>query len=213
MILTWAGVLVAAYLLGAIPTGFIAVKRLRGVDVRELGSGSSGATNVLRTLGVKAGLAVFLIDLGKGAATAALGQVVLDAPLAAVAAGLSGMIGHNWPVYLRFRGGRGVTPFFGAMLVLSWPVALMGGAVVFSIIGLTRYVSLGSLLGTLATAAIFALLLTWGRAPVELLAYAAAGGLLILFQHRGNIGRLLTGRERKLGQSPRAPSPQRGGEG
>lgn len=211
--LAWAGVLVAAYLLGAIPTGFIAGKLLRGVDVRELGSGSSGATNVLRSLGLKAGLAVFLIDLGKGAAAAALGQAVLGTPLAAEAAGLSGMIGHNWPVYLRFRGGRGVTPFFGAMLVLSWPVALTGGAVAFAIIGLTRYVSLGSLLGTLVTAAIFALLLTWGRAPLELLAYSAAGGLLILFQHRGNIGRLLAGRESKLGQSPQTPSPERGGEG
>lgn len=208
--LAWAGVLIAGYLLGAIPTGFMAGKLLRGVDVREIGSGSSGATNVLRTLGVKAGVAVFLVDLGKGAAAAALGQALLGTPLAAAAAGLSGVAGHNWPVYLRFRGGRGVTPFFGGLLFLSWPVALIGGAVAFAIIGLTRYVSLGSLLGALATAAITALLLASGRVPLELLAYAAAGGLIIIFQHRGNISRLLAGRERKLGQPAKTPPPGSG---
>lgn len=208
--LAWAGVLIAGYLLGAIPTGFMAGKLLRGVDVREIGSGSSGATNVLRTLGVKAGVAVFLVDLGKGAAAAALGQAILGTPLAAAAAGLSGVAGHNWPVYLRFRGGRGVTPFFGSLMVLSWPVALTGGAVAFAIIGLTRYVSLGSMLGALATAAIMALLLASGRVPLELLAYAAAGGLIIIFQHRGNIGRLLAGRERKLGQPAKSPPPGNG---
>lgn len=208
--LAWAGVLIAGYLLGAIPTGFMAGKLLRGVDVREIGSGSSGATNVLRALGVKAGVAVFMVDLGKGAAAAALGQALLGTPLAAAAAGLSGVAGHNWPIYLRFRGGRGVTPFFGSLLVLSWPVALMGGAVAFAIIGLTRYVSLGSMLGALATAAITALLLASGRVPLELLAYAATGGLLIVFQHRGNIGRLLAGRERKLGQPAKTPPPGSG---
>lgn len=209
MILTWAVVLVAAYLLGAIPTGYLAGKLLRGVDVRALGSGSSGASNVLRNFGVWAGVAVFTVDLAKGAAAAAVGKEVLGTP-AAVAAALSAMVGHNWPVYLRFRGGRGVTPFFGGLAVISFPVALFGGLVAFAIIALFRYVSLGSIVGSLATAAVMALMSLWRPVRVELLLYPVLGGLLILFQHRANILRLMAGRERKLGQPDEAPPPEMG---
>ncbi len=208
--LTWAVVLVAAYLLGAIPTGFMAGKLLRGVDVRTLGSGSAGATNVLRNLGVRAGVTVFVVDLAKGAAAAAVGLAVLGTPVAAVAAALSAVVGHNWPVYLRFQGGRGVTPFFGGLVVVSPYVAVFGGLVAFALIALFRYVSLGSIAGTLATGAVMALLYTLGRVRLELLVYAAVGGLLILFQHRGNILRLLSGRERKLGRPDKAPPPEMG---
>ncbi len=208
--LTWAVVLVAAYLLGAIPTGFMAGKLLRGVDVRTLGSGSVGATNVLRNLGVRAGVAVFVVDLAKGAAAAAVGQAVLGTQEAAVVAALSAVVGHNWPVYLRFQGGRGVTPFFGGLVVVSPYVAVFGGLVALALIALFRYVSLGSIVGTLTTGAVMALLYTLGRVRLELLAYAAVGGLLILFQHRGNILRLLSGRERKLGRSDKAPPPETG---
>ena len=200
--------------MGAVPTGFIAGKVLRGLDVRALGSGSSGATNVLRVFGARAGVAVFLIDLAKGAATASLGLALLGSPVAAVAAALSAVVGHNWPVYLRFRGGRGVTPFFGGLAVASLPVslivALTGGAVAFAIIGLSRYVSLGSMVGTLTTAALMTLLFAWRMVPVELVVYAALGGLLIMFQHRGNIVRLISGRERKLGRRDKAPPPEMG---
>jgi glycerol-3-phosphate acyltransferase PlsY len=198
--------------LGAVPTGFIAGKVLRGLDVRALGSGSSGATNVLRVFGARAGVAVFLIDLAKGAAAASLGLALLGSPVAAVAAALSAVVGHNWPVYLRFQGGRGVTPFFGGLVVVSLPVslivALTGGAVAFAIIGLSRYVSLGSMVGTLTTAALMTLLFAWRMVPVELVVYAALGGLLIMFQHRGNIVRLISGRERKLGRRDKAPPPE-----
>jgi glycerol-3-phosphate acyltransferase PlsY len=200
--------------LGAVPTGFIAGKVLRGLDVRALGSGSSGATNVLRVFGARVGVAVFLIDLAKGAVAASLGLVLLGSPVAAVVAALSAVVGHNWPVYLRFRGGRGVTPFFGGLAVVSLPVsfivALTGGVVAFAIIGLSRYVSLGSMVGTLTTAAVMALLFAWHMVPVELVVYAALGGLLIMFQHRGNIARLISGRERKLGRRDKAPPPEMG---
>ena len=200
--------------MGAVPTGFIAGKVLRGLDVRALGSGSSGATNVLRVFGARAGVVVFLIDLAKGAAAASLGLALLGSPVAAVAAALSAVVGHNWPVYLRFRGGRGVTPFFGGLAVVSLPVslivALTGGAVAFAIIGLSRYVSLGSMVGTLTTAALMTLLFAWRVVPVELVVYAALGGLLIMFQHRGNIVRLISGRERKLGRRDKAPPPEMG---
>ena len=182
--------------------------------MRALGSGSSGATNVLRVFGARAGVAVFLIDLAKGAAAASLGLALLGSPVAAVAAALSAVVGHNWPVYLRFRGGRGVTPFFGGLAVASLPVslivALTGGAVAFAIIGLSRYVSLGSMVGTLTTAALMTLLFAWRMVPVELVVYAALGGLLIMFQHRGNIVRLISGRERKLGRRDKAPPPEMG---
>lgn len=208
--LTLAVAVVAAYLLGAIPTGVIAGKLLRGVDVRALGSGSSGATNVLRTFGVRVGVAVFVVDLAKGAAAAALGEALLGTPVAAVAAALAAVVGHNWPVYLRFKGGRGVTPFFGGLAVIYFPVALIGGLMAFAIIAIFRYVSLGSIVGTLATGAIMALLFAWGRVSPELLAYPAVGGLLILFQHRGNILRLLSGQERKLGRPSKTPPPEMG---
>ena len=182
--------------------------------MRALGSGSSGATNVLRVFGARAGVVVFLIDLAKGAAAASLGLALLGSPVAAVAAALSAVVGHNWPVYLRFRGGRGVTPFFGGLAVVSLPVslivALTGGAVAFAIIGLSRYVSLGSMVGTLTTAALMTLLFAWRVVPVELVVYAALGGLLIMFQHRGNIVRLISGRERKLGRRDKAPPPEMG---
>jgi glycerol-3-phosphate acyltransferase PlsY len=192
----------------------LAGKVLRGLDVRTVGSGSSGATNVLRVFGARAGVAVFLIDLAKGAAAASLGLLLLGSPVAAVAAALSAVVGHNWPVYLRFRGGRGVTPFFGGLAVVSFPVslivALIGGMVAFAIIGLSRYVSLGSMMGTATTAALMALLFTRRIVPVELFVYATLGGLLIILQHRGNICRLISGREPKLGRRGNAPPPEIG---
>ncbi len=180
------------------PFGFIAGK-LRGVDLRQYGSGKLGATNVLRTLGTRTGLVVFLADILKGVGAAYLGLYLMEGMPGALAGGLAGMLGHNWPLYLRFQGGRGVLVFLGSFFVLDWRIALAGGLFGLLVIALSRYASLGSLLGS-ALGLVLALLV-WALSGVgEPFIFALAGGSLVLFQHRDNIYRLLSGTERKLGE-------------
>ena len=197
--LGWVGALALGYLIGTIPFGFLAGK-WRGVDVRQYGSGSTGATNVMRTLGTRLALLVFLADLSKGVGAALLGWVLTGSPAGAVVAGLLAIAGHNWPFYLGFRGGRGVIVLMGAFFVVDWRVALASTLFGFLVIALFRYVSLGSLLGvTLSMALSLVVVLTGGSgAPLVL---ALAGGGLVVFQHRENIARLLRGTERRLGRA------------
>jgi glycerol-3-phosphate acyltransferase PlsY len=111
------------------------------------------------------------------------------------------MAGHNWPVYIKFQGGRGVACFFGGLLAMSWPVALVcGGGILLGISALTRYVSLGSIVGTLSSLLIMAVLASLGYQPVEYLIYTGIAAPLIIFQHRDNIQRLKNGTERRLGK-------------
>jgi len=192
--------LLAGYLLGSIPFGYL-VGRLRGIDVREYGSGKTGATNVLRTLGVVSGVGVFFLDALKGLAAVFLGSRLLgESYLGAVSGALGAIIGHNFPLYLCFRGGRGVATFFGSLLGLAWPVALGGGAVAILVIALSRFVSLGSILGIVAAGIIAFVMVAVGRQPWLLVLYILIGGGFIIFQHRDNISRLLSGQERRLGE-------------
>ena len=186
---------VLAYLIGAIPFGFIA-GRLRGVDLRQYGSGKLGATNVLRTLGTRTAMVVFAADILKGVGAAYLGFYLMKGMPGALAGGLAGMLGHNWPLYLRFQGGRGVLVFLGGFFVLDWRIALVGGLFGLLVIALSRYASLGSLLGSALGVVLSALV--WGLTG-EPFVFALAGGSLVLFQHRDNVYRLLSGTERKLG--------------
>ena len=189
---------VLAYLIGAIPFGFIA-GRLRGVDLRQYGSGKLGATNVLRTLGTRTAVVVFATDILKGIGAAYLGFYLMKGMPGALAGGLAAMLGHNWPLYLRFQGGRGVLVFLGSFFVLDWRIALAGGLFGLLVIALSRYASLGSLLGV-ALGVVLGLLL-WVLSGVgEPFIFALAGGSIVLFQHRDNIYRLLSGTERKLGE-------------
>ena len=190
------------YLLGSIPFGLIAGKLYRRIDVRDFGSGSTGMTNVVRTVGVPVGALVLLLDMGKGVGAVALARYVLEAPEAAqAAAALSAIAGHNWPVFIGFRGGRGTATGWGALLML-WPVAWLVATIVgLLLIAITRYVSLGSVTATLVGCAVLAVACLAGAAPMGLLWFAAIGCAFVVGRHRGNIERLLKGEERKLGQS------------
>ncbi|MCX6000732.1 MAG: glycerol-3-phosphate 1-O-acyltransferase PlsY [Chloroflexi bacterium] len=200
--LGYAGVIVLGYLLGAIPSGVLVARVSRGIDVREYGSGKTGATNVLRTAGAGAGVLTLLCDLAKGAVPTVIAWAVLHAPAAQAAAALAAMVGHNWPVYTRFTGGRGVSTFVGGLAAMYWPVALACGAGVgLGVAAVTRYMSFGAVCIVLSSFAATLALGLLEMQPVDYAAYAGVGGGLILFQHRDNIQRLWSGTERKLGES------------
>ena len=193
--------LVLGYLLGSIPFGLIIGRLFKGVDVRKYGSGKTGATNVMRTAGVLPGILVLVGDLGKGWISVFLAKVISQGDERVVAgAALLCMIGHNWPVFARFRGGRGVTTYFGGLLALSWIGAAIGGLATVATIALTRYVSLGSLVGSLGSAGVMAYLVRHGNLPLAYFVYASIGVIMLVVLHRDNIKRLAAGRERKLGQ-------------
>ena len=199
--LALAAVLVIAYLLGSVPSGVLVGRLWRGVDVRHHGSGRTGATNVLRTIGWRAAVIVTVLDVGKGAAAMAIGGWLGGmSGLGYAVAGAAVLAGHNWPVAAGFRGGRGVMPAMGAAFVVFPVAAVVGIALAAVVIGLSRYVSLGSIAGTVGCCSIMVVAgaVGWEEPATALL--AMVGGGLIVFQHRDNIARLLRGTERRLGE-------------
>lgn len=204
---------VIGYLLGAIPFGVL-VSRWKGkVDVRQHGSGKMGATNVLRTAGHKAAAMVFSLDLAKGALAVIIAGLIVGRDslvvggygvgvlVAQVMAALAAMAGHTRSVFLKFHGGgRGVATFFGGLAALYPPAAIFGGEVFIIGAGLTKFVSLGSIVAAVSTYAILAPLTILNGFPVEYLIYALIGNIVIIIMHRGNIARLLAGKERRLGE-------------
>ncbi len=192
MQLEWAILWAGAYLLGSIPFGLLLGRALGGVDVRAAGSGNIGATNVARTAGKAAGGLVLALDAVKGAAPISIGQHGLEAPISVVVvAGLFAVLGHVFPVWLRFRGGKGVATALGVFLALS-PLATSSAIAVFALIfALRRVVSLGSLIASVALVPLVAGL--DGRREVLALTVLVAG--LVVVRHRGNIRRLLSRQE------------------
>ncbi|HEY0386666.1 MAG TPA: glycerol-3-phosphate 1-O-acyltransferase PlsY [Pyrinomonadaceae bacterium] len=198
-------VLIAAYLLGSIPFGYLIVRAAEGADVRETGSGGTGATNVTRRAGKVAGIITLLLDAAKGALAVGLARALATSDYGinwwVAAAAIVVVFGHCFPVWLGFRGGKGVATGTGVFLSLS-PLALIGAALVFLlVVWATRYVSLGSIAATIAFALLVWLLSMFtnqltNAAPV--LAAALASGALIIFMHRANISRLLSGTESKF---------------
>jgi glycerol-3-phosphate acyltransferase PlsY len=191
------------YLLGAIPFGLMVGRLTRGIDLRDYGSHRTGATNALRTLGLRAAALVFLLDVGKGVAAVVLARLLFaDDPLvewAAAIAGFAAIVGHNWSVFIRFTGGRGVATSAGGLGAMSPWTILIVAPIVIGIIWRTRYVSLGSITGGLLAPVITAVLWAVGAASVPAIAYAAASGLLVTAAHGDNIARLRAGTERKIG--------------
>ena len=192
------------YLLGAIPFGLLVGRLTRGIDLREYGSHRTGATNALRTLGLRAAALVFLLDVAKGVAAVVLARALLaDDPQvewAAAVAGFAAIVGHNWSVFIRFTGGRGVATSAGALGAMSpWTILLLA-PIVMGIIWRSRYVSLGSVTGGLLAPVITAVLWAVGAATLPAIVYAAASGLLVTVAHTDNIARLRAGTERKIGQ-------------
>jgi glycerol-3-phosphate acyltransferase PlsY len=195
---------VLSYLLGALPTGYLIFRRRTRADIRGFGSGNTGATNVLRLQGWRAAGPVALADVLKGALPPFLALRLFGDVRLALAAALLAVVGHCYPVYIRFQGGKGVATAFGALLVLGWwqPVAI-ALAVFAATIAATRYVSLGSLLAALSVP-VSGILLDRGAA------FAVWGGAvfaLIALRHRSNLERLVRGRERKLGRREEAAVP------
>jgi glycerol-3-phosphate acyltransferase PlsY len=195
----YAAVLPLAYLLGSIPWGYIFLQWFRGVDIRDYGSGKTGMTNVLRTGGGRVAAAVLLLDLSKGMLVVLLAREVLGATSGEVTAGLLSLAGHNWPVFLKFRGGRGIATGLGVLSVMAPIPALIGTMVFLPITLISRYLSLGSIIGVVTAAASLLALALLGMYSTTYTWYAVIGGALIIWQHRDNIQRLLQGTERRLG--------------
>ncbi|HIE30170.1 TPA: glycerol-3-phosphate 1-O-acyltransferase PlsY [Candidatus Poribacteria bacterium] len=188
-----------SYLVGAIPFGYIIGRLWKGIDIREYGSGNIGFTNVLRAIGTVPGFIVMLLDIGKGVAAvvgiARLGEANLT--ILPVLCGIASIIGHNWTIYLNFKGGKGIDTTIGVFIALE-PIATVISLIVWVIaVAITRYVSLGSLLFViclpLATLAI-------KQDITAVLVAAILAMLFAIYKHRSNIVRLLNGTERKIGQ-------------
>ncbi len=195
-------VIIVAYLLGSVSTGYLAGKLLKGIDVREYGSKSVGTTNILRTIGPTAAVLVLALDVGKGLIAVLLANWLVGNPMVVMLSGLAAVVGHNWPVYFSFRGGKGIATSLGVIAGLSLPVLGVITALGILIIIFTRYVSLASLTG----AATFPLLLWILRetsrievTPVVIL-LSAFLSMLAIIRHRENIKRLLKGQENKVGK-------------
>lgn len=198
------GLLILAYLLGSLPTGFLIAKLVQGIDIRDHGSGNTGATNVFRVVGKQAGITVLVIDLIKGLTAVLLARFVMaqvdDGGLGLstwvqTLAGLLAIVGHSRSVWLNFTGGKSAATGLGVILALAWPVGLGTAAVFGLVFGLSRTVSLGSILA--ATTAPVLMFLTAQPLPFMLL--VLLGAIYVIIRHRSNISRLLAGTEPKLG--------------
>jgi glycerol-3-phosphate acyltransferase PlsY len=212
MLLAISLLVLASYLLGSIPVGYLLVRLFRKQDIRSVGSGNIGATNVLRSGGKGLGAATFILDATKGALAVALAalvapQIAAFAPrnieaLAAVVA----VLGHMFPVWLRFRGGKGVATGFGVFLVAA-PWSALAAITVFTIVLLlTRYVSLASILGA-GSFPVFAYFLVHGDKPAFFIATQIIVASLIILKHHANIRRLLTGTENRFGSRTQERKP------
>ena len=189
-------VALASYLLGSVPTGYLLVRLSGKRDVRKFGSGSTGATNVLRVKGWKVALPVAAFDFLKGFLPVLLSMRWFADPVFAAVCGFLAVIGHCYPFSIGFRGGKGVATSLGAFAAIAWAPCLGSLGLFFLVAGLTRFVSLGSILGSLAFPAI--LLASGGSASVTAASFAIAA--LVIIRHRTNIGRLIRGTERKIGE-------------
>lgn len=210
-------ILVAAYLLGSTPTGYILVKLLKGIDIREVGSGSTGATNVLRTLGKGPGAFVLLIDCLKGVLSIFLAYWLFEfasdgnlipatvnpelwQPIVVTLAGFAALLGHSKSIFLGFSGGKSVATSLGVLLAMNWQVGLATFGVFVVILAISRIVSLSSICGAIAVSV---LMILFGQ-PLPYILFAATGGLYVIIRHKSNIERLFAGTEPKLGQKPTA---------
>ena len=213
MIAKLVAVVVIAYLLGSIPFGLIIGKLKSGVDVREHGSGKTGATNVMRTIGTKLGVLTLVLDVIKATVAVMLAALIIGSSsgvltigsvslnwqhIAQVLAGLAAIAGHTWPVFAKFKGGRGVTAYFGTLFAIFPPAGIFGAEVLAIAALRSRHMSLGSLLGALAACCLMIPLTILYNFPLIYLAYGLVVTALLVYQHQDNIKRLRQGTERRL---------------
>jgi glycerol-3-phosphate acyltransferase PlsY len=196
------------YLLGSLPIGLL-VGKLAGVDdLRKYGSGKTGFTNALRTLGLRWALLVIFLDVAKGAVPVLIGRFVIGDEWFAALGGLAAVVGHTWPLFANFRGGRGVSTAYGAFIAVSPVAALVVGAVAALVLAIWRYASLMSVVGVPLGFVVLVVLVYIDWVSPEYLLFGALTVLAIEFNHIANIRRLLAGTEPKLGQGgvPRPPA-------
>ncbi|MBC8281265.1 MAG: glycerol-3-phosphate 1-O-acyltransferase PlsY [Chloroflexi bacterium] len=190
-----------AYLLGSISWGYMLLQLKMGVDVREYGSGRTGMSNVLRTGGVKSAAVVLALDVGKGIVAVVLARVVIGTTAAEVSAALIVLVGHNWPVFLQFKGGRGILTALGGLVIMAPVAAIIATAAFLTVTGLSRYISLGSVIGVIIGAlAVLGLALANVHSDTYMV-YGFIASSMIVWQHRDNLQRIRDGNERRLGQS------------
>ncbi|MHB8105362.1 MAG: glycerol-3-phosphate 1-O-acyltransferase PlsY [Dehalococcoidales bacterium] len=213
----YVAVVLIGYLFGSIPCGVLISRSIAKKDVRKVGSGKIGMTNVLRAAGKKAAALSLILDIAKGTLavtiagvifrdqTSTVGGIFVMNESAKALAAMAALVGHSWSVFLNFKGGRGVATFMGGLAALYWPAALLGGILIF-VIGLrTKYMSMGSLIGALAAffllASFYILKIDFLRGaamPFEYVVYTVVGVLFIWVMHRDNIFRLYNGTERRV---------------
>jgi len=213
MVAEFVAIVVIAYLLGSIPFGLIIAKLKSGVDVREQGSGKTGATNVMRAAGTKLGVLTIVLDVSKATGAVMLAAVIIDGgsgiisvggasvhwqQIGQVVAGMAAVAGHNWPIFARFKGGRGVTAYFGTLFAIYPPAGIFGAQIVAITALRSRHMSLGSVLGALAALCLMIPLTLLYNFPLIYLAYSLAVIALLIYQHQDNIKRLRQGTERRL---------------
>lgn len=200
-IVSGAAIVLAGYFLGAIPFGFLVTRWQRGIDIRRYGSGSTGTTNVLRVMGWKWSAFVFLGDLVKSILPVLIARILTGDAWIESATGVAVIAGHCWSIFAGWTGGKGSTSSFGALLVLQ-PFAAIGSFVVAMLVmGVTRYASLGSLLGTaFGTLVMVVLVATHGVPPGDIV-FIIGSPLIVYLRHWENIHRLIAGRERKIGST------------
>ena len=194
-------ILFLGYLFGSFPSGYLAGRIVKGIDIRSLGSGSTGATNVLRHIGKRAAITVFLIDVFKGVISILLAKYFLLNDSWQVAIGLSTLIGHIWPVWLNWKGGKAVATGLGIFLGLSWQVGVATLGVFIIMIALFRIVSLASVSAALSLPLIMFLSFKTSSISLPFLLISLLAMTLVIWRHRENIIRLMKGKEPRIGQS------------
>ncbi len=188
---------IAAYLLGSVSFSYLIARIVKKIDIRDHGSGNAGATNTLRVLGTGPAIAVLALDVIKGILAVWLGYWFSSEPIVPFLAGISAIIGHNWPIFFGFRGGKGVATTIGVFATLAFLPAIYAGIIAIVAIFITRFVSLGSLIFVVLTPAFIFLL---GGYPASYILLGTILAVLSVWRHRTNVKRLFSGTESKLGQ-------------
>lgn len=191
----YAVAVTVGYLIGSVPFAYL-LSRRRGIDLRRVGSGNVGASNVLRTSGVRIAVLAMCLDSLKGAVAVLVAERLVSSPGVPVAAGVASIIGHVYPMWLRFRGGKGVATAAGVFAIVTPSALAIAGAVFVATVWITRYISVGSLAGTMALAGLTVL----GDYPGAVPLGAALTAAVILHRHRANVARIVRGTERRVGQ-------------
>lgn len=189
-------VILIAYLIGSLSPSYYFGKIFRNMDIRDYGSGNAGTTNALRVFGKKVGVLTFVLDIVKGVIAVLIGKWILGFNGQLLAA-IFVVLGHNWPIFLNFKGGKGIATSFGILLVIHWQIGLIAFVIFITVILLSKYVSLGSITATLFSP--IALMITNRTAPIKLHLTMIFLASLAIYRHKDNIKRLLKGEENKIG--------------